>query len=145
MVQSLQTLWLQAPKVARTSCNLRCCSKTALRATGTKLCNRSLLSSPRCWEVLLTCSDRSRVDSSRCMREYIPKMVLVPTDTSWHMSTHSSLDMRSHCMLARTAGRPGEPICTTQAVQGTVATTEETGTTSSCLFKQQCAMASPLN
>jgi hypothetical protein len=26
-----------------------------------------------------------------------------------------------------------------------VATTEETGTTSSCLFKQQCAMASPLN
>jgi len=143
MVQSLQT-WLQAPEVVRTSCNLRCCSKTALRATGTKLCNRSLLSLPQLWEVLLTCSDRSKLDSSRCMREYIPKMDLVPTDTSWHMSTHSSLDKRSHYSLARTAGRPGESICTNQAVQGTVGLTTETGMTSSYLFKQ-CAMASPLN
>ena len=142
MVQSLQT-WLQAPEVVHTSRNLKCCSKMALRATGTKLCNRSLLFLPQLWEVPWTCSDQSRLDSSCCIREYIPKMDLVPTDTSWHMSTHSSLDKRSHYSLAHTAGRPGESICTNQAVQGTVAITE-TGMTSSYLFKQ-CAMASPLN
>ena len=88
MVQSLQT-WLQAPEVVRTSRNLKCCSKTALRATGTKLCNRFLLFLPQLWEVPWTCSGQSRLDSSCCIREYIPKMDLVPTGTSWHMSTHS--------------------------------------------------------
>eukprot|EP00435_Cladocopium_sp_Y103_P021188 s2313_g5.t1 len=128
MAQSLQTLWLQAPEVVRTSCNLRCCSKMALRATGMKLCNRSLFS-PQLWEVPRTCSGQSRLDSSYCIREYIPKMDLVPTGTSWHMSIHSWQDIHSRCSLAHTAGRPREPIGTNQAVQGTeVSTTEATGT-----------------
>ena len=138
MVQSLQTLWLQAPEVVRTSRNLRCCSKTALRATGTKLCSRSLLSLPECWEVPWTCSGRSRLDSSCCIREYIPKMDLVPTGTSWHMSTHSWQEIHSRCSLAHTAGRPGEPIDTNQAVQGTVVSTTETGTSSCQSSLRKC-------
>ena len=129
-MQSLQT-WLQAPEVVRTSRNLKCGSKTALRATGTKLCNRFLLFLPQLWEVPWTCSGRSRLDSSCGMREYIPKMDPVPTGTSWHMSTHNSWDMRSRCTPERTAGRPMEPIGTNQAVQRTVvSTTRETGTSS---------------
>ena len=113
----------------------------ALKATGMKLCNRSLfLEPPR--EVLLICSDRSRLDSSCGMQEYIPKMDLVPTGTSWHMRTQSSSDMRSHCTPARTAGKPVEPIGTNQAVQGkVVSTTEETGT-SSCQRSPQNANSS---
>ena len=112
----------------------------ALKATGMKLCNRSLfLEPPR--EVLLICSDRSRLDSSCGMQEYIPKMDLVPTGTSWHMRTESSSDMRSHCTPARTAGKPVEPIGTNQAVQGkVVSTTEETGTSSCQRSPQKCQL-----
>ena len=129
----------QAPEVAHTWRNRRCCSMMGLRAIGMMLCNRSDLFLQR--EVLLTYTGLNRLDSSWHTLVYIPKMALAPTGTSWHMRNHRNSQAHSHCTLAHTAETPGEPIYTNQ-LQGRVEQTTETGVSSSLskLSKLQCTI-----